>query len=46
MVLAGEGTMLQYSCFKTRGLRAAKTVRDLVNHYRGEGSLFREELVE
>ncbi len=46
MVLTGEGIMLQYSCFMARDQRAAKTVRDLVQHYGGTVSMFRGELVE
>ena len=45
-VLAGEGTMLQYSCFMARDQREAKTVRDLVRHYGGTVSVFRGELDE
>jgi len=43
MVLAGDGIMVQYSCFMTQDQRAAKTLRDLVLHYGGKVIMFRGE---
>ena len=44
--LAKEGQLLQCSVFMTRDQRAAKTVKDLVQHYDGQVSLFKGEIVE
>ena len=44
--LAEGSQLLQYSVFMTRDQRAAKAVKDLVQHYEGQVSLFKGEIIE
>ena len=44
--LAEDGELIQYSAYMTREKRAAKTIRDLVQHYEGLVTVFRGELAE
>ena len=44
--LAVDGELIQFSVYKTSDQRAAKTLRDLVEHYGGEVLLFKGELIE
>ena len=41
-----EGKLIQYSVYMTKDQRAAKAIRDLVQHYHGEATLFKGELAE
>ena len=41
-----EGKLIQYSVYMTRDKRAAKAIRDLVQHYKGVATLFKGELAD
>ena len=41
-----EGSLIQYSVYRTRDKRAAYTIRDLVRHYDGQVTVFKGEQVE
>jgi hypothetical protein len=41
-----EGKLIQYSVYMTRDQRAAKAIRDLVQHYQGEATLFKGHLID
>ena len=41
-----KGQLIQYSVYMTRDRRAAKAIRDLVQYYKGEATLFKGELSE
>jgi len=41
-----EGQLIQYSVFMTGDRRAAKAVKDLVQHYGGQVFLFRGEMTK
>jgi hypothetical protein len=43
--LAGDGSLVQSSVFMTRDQRAAKAVKDLVQHYEGMVMVFKGDLV-
>jgi hypothetical protein len=46
MNLTEDSQLVQYSVFMTRDQRAAKAVKDLVQHYNGQVSMFKGEMVE
>ena len=39
-----EGKLIQYSVYMTKDQRAAKAIRDLVQHYKGEATVFKGKL--
>ena len=43
--LTQDGIMLQYSSYMTKDQRAAKSVKDLVEHYGGSVNIFKGELI-
>jgi hypothetical protein len=44
--LAKNGELVQFSVNKTNDIRAAKTLRDLVEHYDGKALLFKGEMID
>ena len=44
--LAENGQLIQYSVYMTRDQRAAKAIRDLVHHYKGQVFTFKGEITE
>jgi len=45
-ILTEDGQLIQYSVYMTRDQRAAKAIRDLVKHYKGQVFTFKGEITE
>ena len=41
-----EGKLIQYSVYMTKDQRAAKAIKDLVQHYQREATLFKGQLAD